>query len=204
MFRHFDDIDESPRFTRTSTLSPLRSSSEKPEIGHEFVDKFMDRSRNKHLFFELHAPHKIISDDEDCKVKINNCIDLLKRKSPKYYSLFCLFNKTICVTDELRCAAYLGRKNYIGIGRHALTYSDAFLASVLIHETVHFWQWAARRSDYWKIEGHHYATKNQALEIEAIKYQLEALKELGGEEHEVHFLEKQRGTHAGISRFSPW
>jgi len=188
--------------------SGARTSKKRPSEGNDhFQDQFTRHSNHTNLFFQLEPQHQIISEStlistKDFRVIIKRCLLLLKQKAPDYYGLFCLFNIKIRATDEYETSANFDNSS-IDIYGSLEDRSDAAIAAVLIHETIHFWQ-DESGSPHFGTEKQDWQDGNkQMCELEAIKYQLEILRRLGGAEDEIKFQEKQRGTHDGFIRYQP-
>lgn len=160
-----------------------------------FIDQFTyDQQTHGNLFFQL-TGRRIISkstiiSEQEFKEKVNRSVHLLKTQAPQYYSLFCLFPKTICAVDSIPNAAAVHAANLIKIGTSFLKGSDSALAAVLIHETIHFWQRAS-----------HTPYDLQQRELEAIHHQIEVSKLLGVSQRLIDAMERERGTHSRAPQY---
>lgn len=174
--------------------------------GH-FLDRFTQHSKRKNLFFQLGLQRQIISESalistKDFRKTIKRCLVLFKQKAPEHYGLFCLFNVTICVTDKPNTYANFSNHS-IDLSLSLVSATDAEIVAGLMHETIHFWQQESESPHFGTAQRHWQDENRQACELEAIKYELEVLRLVGGTEEEIKFQEKQRGTHAGYVRYQP-
>jgi len=120
----------------------------------------------------------------DFRTKIQRCLDLLQTKAPQYYSWFNLYN------IKIRAAEISGanfKDSAIDIAARTFNASDTWLASVIIHESIHFWQ---KRSGKYKA--------GKPAETEANRYQLGVLQLVGAPREEIIHMQKQDGSHADL------
>ncbi len=114
--------------------------------------------------------------------KIQRCLDMLRENASTYYTWLDRYNLTV------RAAARSGanfRDRAIDIASATFNASDTWLASVLVHEAIHFWQYRS----------HHYEAGTVA-ETEANQYQLGVLRMLGAPQGEISYMLSQDGGHA--------
>ncbi len=117
--------------------------------------------------------------------KIVRCLGLLTRHAGTYTTWFQSYNL------KIRAASRSGANfsdNAIDIARPTFDGSDTWLASVIIHETIHFWQYRA---------GHYQA--GQVAEREANRYQLGVLQLIGAPPSEISHMQSQTGGHADLN-----
>lgn len=117
--------------------------------------------------------------------KIQKCLDLLKDKANAYYVWLLKYNL------KVRAAAKSGanfKDAAIDIAQPTFDASETWLASVLIHEAIHFWQY---RSGKYKGGAN---SKNE--EQEANVYQLGVLRSIGAPQGEIAHMLSQDGGHA--------
>lgn len=120
--------------------------------------------------------------DSEFRPKIQRCLNLLQSKAGQYSTWFNSYNL------KIRAAARSGANfgdNAIDIARATFDASDTWLASVIIHETIHFWQYR---------DGHYQA--GRVAEQEANRYQLGVLQLLGAPPSEITYMQSQDGGHA--------
>ncbi len=119
------------------------------------------------------------------KPKVEKCLELLKTKANAYYIWLLKYNL------KVRAAAKSGANfgdDAIDIASSTFNASDTWLASVLIHEAIHFWQY----------RGKTYEAGTKA-EQEANKYQLGVLQLLGAPQGEITHMLSQTGGHADLN-----
>lgn len=119
---------------------------------------------------------------ETFRSKISNCLDLLSADAGQYYSWMMKYDL------KIRAAQRSGANfadGAIDIALATFNSSKTWLASVLIHETVHFWQYRA---------GHYQA--GTVAETEANKYQLAVLRLIKASQGEITHMLSQNGGHA--------
>jgi hypothetical protein len=119
------------------------------------------------------------------KPKIERCLKLLSAKAGQYSTWFNSYNL------KIRAAAKSGanfQDDAIDIARSTFDASDTWLASVIIHESIHFWQW---RSGKYKA--------GTPAELEANRYQLGVLQLVGAPRSEILHMQKQDGGHADLN-----
>ncbi len=116
------------------------------------------------------------------KPKVERCLKLLQDHAGTYSVWFNKYGL------KIRAAARSGanfKDNAIDIALATFNASDTWLASVIIHETVHFWQY--RGGTY---------QAGTVAEQEANKYQLAVLRCLGAPQSEITYMQSQTGGHA--------
>lgn len=118
--------------------------------------------------------------------KIQRCLDLLQNGANAYYAWLLRYDL------KVRAAGRSGanfRDDAIDIARETFNATDTWLASVLIHEAIHFWQHHS---------GHYQA--GTVAEQEANRYQLGVLQQLNAPPSEISHMLRQTGDHADINR----
>ena len=121
---------------------------------------------------------------KDFPTKIQRCLDLLKNKAPGYTIYLNLY------VTKVRAARASGANfadKAIDIAKATFDSSDTWVASVPVHEAVHFWQYKS---------GKYKASK--ADEQEANVQQLATLRLIGAPENEITHMQKQDGGHADL------
>jgi hypothetical protein len=116
------------------------------------------------------------------KPKIERCLKLLKTKAGAYSTWFDAY------ALKIRAAARSGANfddKAIDIAKPTFDASDTWLASVIIHETIHFWQYRSGKYQAGVI-----------AETEANRYQLGVLQLLGAPQAEITYMQSQDGGHA--------
>lgn len=114
--------------------------------------------------------------------KVRRCLDLLRDKAGAYCTWFNAYNL------KIRAASRSGANfddHAIDIARATFASSDTWLASVIIHETIHFWQYRS---------GHYQA--GVVAESEANRYQLGVLQLVDAPRSEITYMQSQDGGHA--------
>ena len=117
--------------------------------------------------------------------KVTRCLDLLKNKAPQFHTWLSTYNLTV------RAAARSGanfQDNAIDIARTTFDASDTWLASVIVHETIHFWQY--RGGTY---------QAGQVAEQEANSFQMTVLRLIGAPASEITYMMSQTGGHADLN-----
>jgi hypothetical protein len=117
--------------------------------------------------------------------KVQKCLDMLKDKANHYY--IWLFKYNLKVRAAERSGANFA-DGAIDIANATFNASDTWLASVLIHEAIHFWQY--RSNNY---------EAGTKAEQEANKYQLSVLQLLAAPQGEITYMLSQNGDHADIN-----
>lgn len=124
--------------------------------------------------------------DTEFRPKIQRCLSLLMRSARSDgYDYIDNCNLTI---RAARASGANFSANAIDIARATFDASDTWLASVLVHETVHFRQYRE----------HRYRAGVPA-EQEANTYQLGVLRKIGAPASEVTHLQNQTGAHADLN-----
>lgn len=117
--------------------------------------------------------------------KCGECLDMLAKDASQYYSWMLKYEL------KIRAAQRSGanfQDGAIDIAPTTFNASKTWLASVFIHETVHFWQYRAS----------HYQAGTPA-ETEANKYQLAVLRLLKAPQAEITHMLSQNGGHADLN-----
>lgn len=121
----------------------------------------------------------------DFKPKIIRCLSLLRQNAGAYSTWFDGYNLKI---RAARASGANFADGAIDIARATFNASDTWLASVIIHEAIHFWQYRA---------GHYQA--GVVAEQEANRYQLGVLQLLGAPQGEITHMQSQTGGHADLN-----
>jgi predicted SprT family Zn-dependent metalloprotease len=124
----------------------------------------------------IHIPDAIF------RPKIQKCLDLLKEKAGAYGTWFDSFNLKI---RAARASGANYTDNTIDIAPKTFAASETWVASVIIHESVHFWQFRSGK----------FPTGPDA-EKEAMRLQLCVLNLVGAPKSEITHLQSQNGKHA--------
>lgn len=119
------------------------------------------------------------------KPKVQRCLDLLNTKANAYYVWLLKYNLKVRAAE--RSGANFSDAA-IDIAKSTFDASDTWLASVLIHEAIHFWQY---RSGKYKA--------GTTAEQEANIYQLGVLQLLGAPKAEIDHMLRQDGGHADLN-----
>lgn len=117
--------------------------------------------------------------------KIERCLSLLRENASSYYTWLDRYN--LKVRASSRSGANF-RDRAIDIAQPTFDSSDTWLASVLVHEAIHFWQYRS----------HHYEA-GAVAETEANRYQLGVLQSLGAPQGEIAYMLSQDGGHADLN-----
>ena len=123
--------------------------------------------------------------DADFRPKAQKCLDLLKLKANQYYTWLDKYDLKIRAAKT--SGANFGDKA-IDIAKPTFDSSETWLASVFIHEAIHFWQY---RSGKYKA--------GVTAETEANRYQMGVLQLVGAPENEIEHMRKQIGEHADLN-----
>lgn len=123
--------------------------------------------------------------DSEFRPKINRCLTLLQNSAGQYHTWLGKYNLTI--RPAQRSGANFD-DDAIDIARSTFDASDTWLASVLIHEAIHFWQY--RSGNY---------QAGTVAEQEANRYQLGVLRLIGAPQNEITHMLSQTGGHADIN-----
>ncbi len=141
--------------------------------------------------------------DPEFTNKIKKALDLLHSKSNSHL-------ETIKVHTKIIRAAAASGANYnetewtIDIGKATFDASLEWLASVLVHENHHFKKYKDSGKKYGGAAS--MADKKAALqvmineELECNRIQAEALKNVGGSQHEIDYLKAQKGDHFDVNK----
>ena len=119
------------------------------------------------------------------KPKIERCLKVLKKKAGQYSTWFNSYNL------KIRAAAKSGANfddDAIDIARATFDASDTWLASVIVHESIHFWQFRSGKYEAGKV-----------AELEANRYQLGVLQLVGAPKNEIAHMQSQTGNHADLN-----
>ncbi|PYS87252.1 MAG: hypothetical protein DMF62_13080 [Acidobacteria bacterium] len=119
------------------------------------------------------------------RTKASECLDMLMADANQYYTWMMAYDLSI------RPAARSGanfQDGAIDIAETTFNASKTWLASVFVHETVHFWQYRTN----------HYQAGTVA-EQEANIYQLAVLRCLRAPQGEITHMLSQNGGHADLN-----
>jgi hypothetical protein len=142
-------------------------------------------------------------DDTEFTTKITAAIQLLKSKTPEEFKLM----KSLVGKIRARQASGANfREEIMTVDIAKLTFDASleWLASVLIHETIHF----KKYKDTGKIYGdaRYMTDKKTALqvmineELDCNGVQLIVLEKVGGKKYEIDYLKNQKGDHFDIDK----
>lgn len=132
----------------------------------------------------IEPDNRYIASDE-FSPKIRRCLQRLERDANQYKTWLDRYN--LSIRPASRSGANFG-DDAIDIARSTFDASETWLASVLIHEAIHFWQYRA---------GHYEA--GQVAEQEANRYQLGVLRLLSAPQAEITHMLSQTGGHADLN-----
>jgi hypothetical protein len=119
------------------------------------------------------------------KPKIEKCLKLLETKAGTYHGWMGQMGVKIRAFSKTGAAI---TENTVDIARGTFVASETWLASVLLHETIHIWQYRAKKKYY-----------GQEAEQEANKYQLCVLRLIGASQHEITYQLSQTGNHFDLN-----
>lgn len=128
--------------------------------------------------------NKFISADKFTD-KCSECLDLLQKDAGQYY--YWLLKYDLKIRSAERSGANFDDAA-IDIAPSTFNASKTWLASVFVHEAIHFWQYRA---------GHYEA--GTTAETEANKYQLAVLRLLKAPQGEITHMLSQTGGHADLN-----
>lgn len=117
--------------------------------------------------------------------KCNECLDMLQKNASQYYSWMLKYEL------KIRSAEKSGanfKDGAIDIAPTTFNASKTWLASVFIHETVHFWQYRSGKYQ-----------AGTSAESEANIYQLAVLRLLKAPQSEIAHMLSQNGGHADLN-----
>jgi hypothetical protein len=123
--------------------------------------------------------------DTEFRPKAQRCLSLLQSKANQYYIWLLRYNLSIRLSQ--RSGANFA-DSAIDIARKTFEASDTWLASVFIHEAIHFWQYR---------DGHYQA--GTVAEQEANRYQLGVLQLTEAPQGEITHMLSQTGGHADLN-----
>jgi hypothetical protein len=115
--------------------------------------------------------------------KIKGCLQMLDGLAPEYAKWFSQYNLKIRSVGRASGANFANKS--IDLAPETFNAHETWVASVIIHETVHFWQ-------YWS--GHYQA--GEVAEVEANRYQLNVLRLLDAPQNVILHMMAQDGKHA--------
>ncbi len=124
-------------------------------------------------------------DADTFRTKSSECLDMLMCDANQYYIWLLKYDL------KIRPAARSGANfadGAIDIAQATFDASKTWLASVFVHEAIHFWQYRA---------GHYQA--GTVAETEANNYQLAVLRLLMAPQAEIAHMLSQNGGHADIN-----
>jgi hypothetical protein len=123
--------------------------------------------------------------DNEFRPKAQRCLNLLSISAGQYYTWLLRYN--LSIRPSQRSGANFADAA-IDIARTTFNASDTWLASVFIHEAIHFWQYR---------DGHYQA--GTVAEQEANRYQLAVLRLIGAPQGEITHMLSQTGGHADLN-----
>jgi hypothetical protein len=185
-----------PKLLSSSSIKILTEPKNKDnkiadtKSAHNIRKRKISKLSNKmqyHKYDKIYSDSKFISATEFTK-KIETCLAILQKNTPECYKLFLEFDLSINAAKQ---SGANFKKNAIEIGPKTFESSIEWLASVIFHETYHFYQKREKTYDI---------SQPTLQELEANAAQLIVLKYLGGSTEEINYLEKQDGTHWKLTR----
>ena len=123
---------------------------------------------------------------DSLQTKANRCLDMLMADANQFYSWMMRYD--LHIRPAARSGANFQDGGAIDIDQSTFDASDTWLASVFVHETVHFWQYRA---------GHYEA--GTVAERQANEYQLAVLRLLRAPQGEITHMLSQDGGHADLN-----
>ncbi len=119
------------------------------------------------------------------KPKIDKCLKLLETKAALYHGWLGQMGVKIRAFSKSGAAV---TQNAVDIARGTFDASETWLASVLVHETIHIWQYRSKKNYY-----------GQAAEQECNNYQLGVLRLIGAPQSEITYQLSQTGNHFDLN-----
>lgn len=119
------------------------------------------------------------------KPKIEKCLKLLKDKASQYHAWLDAMDIKIRPLDKTGAAV---TENTVDVAPGTFSSSETWLASVIVHETIHIWQYRSKKDYY-----------GQAAEQECNKYQLCVLRLIKAPQHEISHMLSQNGNHFDLN-----
>ena len=141
--------------------------------------------------------------DPEFTNKIQKALDLLNNKSNSHLLTVKSYTKII-QASAASGANFNASEMTIDIGRSTFDASLEWLASVLVHENHHIKKYKDTGKKFG--DAHKMTDKRAALqvmideELECNRIQCEALRNVGGSEHEIQYLQAQRGDHFDVNK----
>jgi hypothetical protein len=141
--------------------------------------------------------------DPEFTNKIQKALDLLNNKSNSHLLTIKSYTKIIQASPASG-ANFNASEMTIDIGRSTFDASLEWLASVLVHENHHIKKYKDTGKKFG--DAHKMTDKRAALqvmideELECNRIQCEALRNVGGSEHEIQYLQAQRGDHFDVNK----
>jgi hypothetical protein len=141
--------------------------------------------------------------DPEFTTKIEKALNLLNTKSNSHLLTIKTYTQTIKATAASG-ANFNGTEMTIEIARSTFDASLEWLASVLVHENHHLKKFKDSGKKFG--DAHKMSDKKAALqvmineELECNRMQVEALKKVGGSDHEVKYLLAQKGDHFDVNK----
>lgn len=135
--------------------------------------------------------------------KIQKALELLDKKSNSHLLIIKSYTKVI-LASAVSGADFNAAEMTINIARSTFDASLEWLASVLVHENNHLKKYKDTGKKYG--DTHLMTDKKAALqvmineELESNRIQLEALKNVGGTDHEIKYLMLQKGDHFDVNK----
>lgn len=141
--------------------------------------------------------------DPEFTTKIERALELLNTRSNSHLLTIKSYTKII-LAAAASGANFNAAEMTIEIARTTFDASLQWLASVLVHENHHIKKYKDTGKKFG--DAHLMADKRAALqvmineELECNRIQCEALRNVGGSEHEINYLNAQRGDHFDVNR----
>lgn len=141
--------------------------------------------------------------DPEFTEKIEKALKLLDSKSNSHLLTVKTYTKIIRAAASSG-ANYNEKEMTIDIAKSTFEASLEWLASVLVHENNHLKLYKDTGKKYG--DAHKMSDKKAALqvmineELECNRIQCEALRNVGGTEHEINYLKAQKGDHFDVNK----
>ena len=141
--------------------------------------------------------------DPEFTNKIQKALDLLSSKSNSHLLTIKSYTKVIQAAANSG-ANFNASEMTIEIARATFDASLEWLASVLVHENHHIKKYKDSGKKFG--DAHKMTDKKAALqvmideELECNRIQCEALRNVGGSEHEINYLKAQKGDHFDVNK----
>ena len=141
--------------------------------------------------------------EPDFTKKIGQALALLKSKSSNDYAVITTYIDKIRATDKSG-ANFNEKMMTIDIALNTFNASLCWVASVLVHESIHIKKYKVSGKKYsgaYEMKDKKLALKTMIdEELECNKIQLIALANIGGTSHEQSYLKGQKGDHFDVDK----